>query len=301
MQRRKVVVGTRGSPLARAQTDIVARRIAALFPDCEIGIKIIVTSGDRDQKNSLADIGGKGIFIRELEQALLDKTIDIAVHSFKDVTSKLASGLLLAAFLRPESVCDVMVARDGIPFHDLPSGARIGTGSARRKVQLLRLRPDLQIAEIRGNVETRIAKIDRGDFDGVMLSEAGLIRLGLDRHIAHRFNPASFYPAPGQGVITIETRESDTQLRDLCEKTGDPQQLIISSAELALLETVGFDCRTPLGVHTTVDGPELRMSGFFVDPEHGFFRECSAAGPLDAPRALGALMGERLLARDDAS
>lgn len=301
MQQRKIIIGTRGSQLARAQTAIVARRIGEVYPDTEIEIKTIVTSGDRDQKNSLAAIGGKGIFIRELEIALIDGSIDIAVHSFKDVTAQLAYGLTLAAFLRPESVCDAMVTRSGISFEDLPSGARIGTGSMRRKVQLLRLRPDLQIAEIRGNVDTRIAKVDRGEYDGVMLSEAGLIRLGLTSCIAHRFDPASFYPAPGQGVITIETRKDASVLYETCVAAGDRQQLTVSTAELALLETVGFDCRTPLGVYTGIVGEELRMSGFFVDPEHAIFRECSVAGSPSAPKALGADLGKRLLAREGVS
>ncbi|MBN1577531.1 MAG: hydroxymethylbilane synthase [Chitinispirillaceae bacterium] len=295
MRNRRVVIGTRGSRLARAQAAIVAQRLRHAAPHCEIEIRIVVTSGDRDRKSSLAEIGGKGIFIRELEGALLDGAIDIAAHSFKDVTTQLAPALALAGFLQPESVCDVMATRDNKPLEYLREGALIGTGSMRRKALLLRLRPDLRIAEIRGNIDTRLAKVERGDYDGIMLSEAGLIRLGLDDRIAVRFDPATFYPAPGQGVITLEVREDDGEIRELCAEAGDPPQLPVSTAELSLLEAVGFDCRTPLGIHTVVDASRILMRGFFVDPRDGRFREGRTEGPLSDPVPVGTAMAALLL------
>ncbi len=295
MRHQRIVLGTRGSKLALAQTSIVAQRLRPIVPGYEIEIMKIVTKGDRDQKNLLSVIGGKGIFIRELEEALLEGKIDVAVHSFKDVTTRLAPSLTLASFLRPESVCDVMVTACRVPFDKLPKGARVGTGSMRRKVLIKRLRPDFIIEDIRGNVDTRLAKVERGEYDAVMLSEAGLIRLGLQHLISVRFDPSEFFPAPGQGVITLEIRQSDGWLKELCTQVGDERQYPISRAELSLLETVGFDCRTPLGVYTTIDGDTLHIRGFYVDPADGAYRECSFRGALSDPEAAGRSMGSLLL------
>ncbi|MBN1308299.1 MAG: hydroxymethylbilane synthase [Chitinispirillaceae bacterium] len=298
MRNRRIVIGTRGSQLARAQAAIVAQRLRRAAPHCDVEISIIVTTGDRDRRSRLAEIGGKGIFIRELEGALLDGSIDVAAHSFKDVTTRLASSLMLAAFLRPESVCDVMVTRGNAPLEYLRKGALIGTGSMRRRALLMRLHPDLRIAEIRGNIDTRIAKVERGDYDGIMLSEAGLIRLGLDDRIAVRFDPSTFYPAPGQGVITLEVRAGDREIRELCAAAGDPEQLSVSTAELALLETIGFDCRTPLGIHTRVTDSRMRMGGFFIDPESNRFREQHTEGARSDPVAVGTAMAGLLLRKE---
>ena len=287
MRHHRIVIGTRGSKLARAQAEIVAQRVRQVRPYTPVEQRIIVTSGDRDRESDLSVIGGKGIFIRELEQALIDGVIDLAVHSFKDVTTELAPSLVLDAFLTPESVADVLVTDADLPVAFLPKGALIGTGSARRKALLLRMRPDLQVTPIRGNVDTRIAKVDRKEYAGVMLSEAGLIRLGLDRRVSVRMNPATFYPAPGQGVITVETRRDDDDLRVLCSLLGDAEQSGISTAELSLLGTIGFDCRTPLGVYSTVEQGYLQMSGFFVDGHTGDFRECATGGPVADGAAVG--------------
>lgn len=298
MQKR-VVVGSRGSALARAQTEIIAQRLHARIPDLAIEKKFITTTGDKDQTSHLRDIGGKGIFIKELEQALLDGEIDIAVHSFKDVTSQLAPGCSLAAFCTPESVSDVMITRYGVTLEQLPQGARIGTGSMRRKALLARLRPDLVTAEIRGNIDTRLAKVDRGEYDAIMLSEAGLIRLGLTERISVRFDPSTFYPAPGQGVITIETRSDDSFARNVAEQTGDNAQTVVSTAELALLTTVGFDCRTPLGVYTTTEGNNLLMRGFFITPNTSDFREYAVSGSIDDAAGAGKELARLLLQESD--
>jgi len=296
MRKKRVILGTRGSRLARAQAAIVARRIESAFPGLCVEEKVIVTGGDRDRTSSLASIGGKGIFIRELESALLDNTVDMAVHSFKDVTSQLAPSLMLGAFLAPESVRDVMVTRENIPFEKLAPGSLIGTGSMRREALLARLRPDLRIVHIRGNVETRIAKVDRGEYDGVMLSEAGLIRLGLSERASVRFDPDLFYPAPGQGVITVEIRRDDSELAGICAAAGDEARRPVSEAELALLGTIGFDCRTPLGVHGTLDAGVVTLRGFFVDEQSGRFTEAAASGSAADPADVGRRLAELLRA-----
>jgi hydroxymethylbilane synthase len=287
-----VVIGTRGSKLALAQARIAAERLSRVDPSLRVELRIITTEGDQKREARLTDIGGKGVFIRELELALLNKTIDIAVHSFKDITARLHRGLELAAFFAPESVCDALVSRSNAPLSGLPREALVGTGSMRRVALLSRLRPDLRFAGIRGNIDTRLSKLDRGEYDAIVLSEAGLIRLGLQDRIAERFDPRSFFPAPGQGVIALELRQED---RPRFETAGDDPQRIISRAELSLLEHLGFDCRTPLGVHTRLSNNVLHMSGFFIRPGLNLFIERSVQGPAHDPAVLGRTMGDLLL------
>lgn len=290
-----VIIGTRGSALALAQTEKVSSLLASARPGLKIDISIITTSGDTLGDASLADIGGKGVFIKELEHALLNGTIDIAVHSMKDVTSRLAHGLMLAGFLGAESVRDVLVYKERISFDRVPAGAIIGTGSMRRKMLLLKLRPDLQTKNIRGNVETRIKKVRRGEVDGVIVSEAGLIRLGRTADITHVFDPAVFYPAPGQGVIALQTREDDAKNVALCDTITDPKQRIISEAEYSFLSRLGFDCKEPMGVYTQLLGNELVMKGFFGDPKTDGFFENRSAGSLADHFEIGRRLAEHFI------
>ncbi len=290
-------LGTRGSKLAVAQAEIVAKRLRAIDPSLVINIKKITTTGDKDQRTSLSQIGGKGVFIRELEQALLDGKIDLAVHSFKDITSNITSGLEMCAFFSPESVCDVMVSRDNLSLDRLPPNARIGTGSMRRRALLSRIRPDFKFLDIRGNIDTRLSKLEMGFFDAIILSEAGLIRLGFQEKISWRFDPSHFYPAPGQGVIALEIRQSDNKVRDLCLKAGNENQRVISLAELSALTNLGFDCRTPFGVFTSATGGNLTMKGFYIDPLTDDFIEKSVSGPISLPVELGEKLSNMLLGR----
>jgi hydroxymethylbilane synthase len=278
-----------------AQTNIAAERLKQIDPSLDVEIQTISTTGDRDQRVSLSEIGGKGVFIRELEGALQRGEIDIAVHSFKDITSQVQIGLELCGFFHPESVCDVLVSRNNLPLLQLPAGATIGTGSLRRRALLIRLRPDLQFVDIRGNIDTRISKLDQGLYDGIVLSEAGLIRLGLETRIAQRFDPLTFFPAPGQGVIAFEIRTPDERIRQLCKKAGDDRQQIITLAELSLLDRLGFDCRTPLGVYTQMAGDILSMDGFFVNPLTGKYVEQHISGLVSNPQELGFNMSYKLL------
>lgn len=290
-------LGTRGSKLAIAQAEIVAKRLRAIDPSLAVNIVKISTTGDKDQRTSLSQIGGKGVFIRELEQALIDGTIDLAVHSFKDITSSLPSGLEMCAFFSPESVCDVMICRDDISLDRLPPNARIGTGSMRRRALLSRIRPDFKFSDIRGNIDTRISKLETGFCDAIVLSEAGLIRLGLQEKISWRFDPSHFYPAPGQGVIALEIRQADNKVRDLCLKAGNDSQRVISLAELSALTNLGFDCRTPFGVFTIAIGDKLTMKGFYIDPLTENFIEKSVSGPISLPVELGEKLSNMLLGR----
>lgn len=294
---RIIRIGTRGSRLARAQTDIVIARLKKIAPSLQLETVVITTMGDKDQKTSLKEIGGKGVFIREIELALIDKTIDIAVHSFKDITCQTADGLRLAGFLKPESVCDVFISRNGIPFKDIPSGSAIGTGSMRRRVLLKQIRNDLEYVDIRGNIDTRIARLDEGAFAGIVLSEAGLIRLGLDGRITERFDPQRFIPAPGQGVIAAETRADDDFLFRLCQDAFDKEQFLVSCAEFMVLEKIGFDCRMPFGMLSRIDKGILTMKAFYENPQNSRYVEETVEGSSLEPLETGMLLVERLLGR----
>ena len=290
-----LIIGTRGSKYALAQARIALARIRRVAPNMIVDMKVITTSGDRDQRSSLSAIGRRGAFIREIENALLAGTIDVAVHSFKDVTAQLAEGARLSAFFKPESVCDALALRAGLTLETLPRGSRIGTGSMRRRALLLRLRPDLLITEIRGNIDTRLLKLEQGHYDGIMLSEAGLLRLGLEKFIAARFSPHVFYPAPGQGVITLQTRAADKFSHALCVLAGDEEQRIKSHAELGLLRTIGFDCRSPLGVYTEFGMNKVCMKGFIEKCPPGTFSERSSTGPSSNPGSVGVNLGNEFL------
>jgi len=292
---REIRIGTRGSRLARAQTEIVIAQLKQVDPSLHIETVVITTTGDKDQKASLKDIGGKGVFIREIEQALLDKTIDLAVHSFKDITCQTADGLRLSGFLKPESVSDVLLTRANIKFKDIPPGSMIGTGSMRRRALLKRMRDDLEYVDIRGNIDTRIARLDQGVYGGIILSEAGVIRLGLSDRISERFNPEQFIPAPGQGVIAVETRAGDEDLFRLCQATFDKQQYLVSSAEFLVLEKLGFDCRMPFGLYSHVDKEQLSMKAFYVIPETGRYIEESVTGSFSQSLEMGKRLSEQLL------
>lgn len=293
--RSKMIIGSRGSKLALAQADIAISRLQHACPYLDFEIRKITTSGDRDQKRSLTEIGGKGIFIKELEQALLDKTIDIAVHSFKDITSSVPEELELCSFFSPESVCDVLISKGHIPLECLPPSARIATSSMRRKALLSRIRPDLEFIDIRGNIDTRLNRLEQGLYDGIILSEAGLIRLGLQSKITQRFDPATFFPAPGQGVIALEIRSADSDIRSLCMSAGNSSQYAISIAELSVLINLGFDCRTAFGVHTTLTNDSLHMNGFYVHHISGDFIQKQVTGPVSEPHQLGSVLCQKLL------
>ncbi len=251
---KKVKLGSRGSKLALAQAEIVKAKLEQKYPTIDFEIQVVLTTGDIDLKSPLSEIGGKGVFIKELEVTLKNQEVDIAVHSLKDITSKIPPELVLAAFLKAEAVRDVLVFNHEIKhFDQLPHGATIATGSSRRRALLRKLRPDIQFIDYRGNVLTRIQKLKEGNADALLLSEAGLIRLNLQNIIGYRFDPHIFCPAPGQGVIALETRVNDKELVQICRSINSPEQEIKSTTELACLEKIGFDCRIPLGLYAELN------------------------------------------------
>ncbi len=245
-------IGTRTSPLAMWQAQHVAALITKKYPGANPQIVGIETRGDQDRSSPLNQIGGKGVFIREIERALINRHIDIGVHCLKDVTTHIHSDTHLSCFLPAESVSDILVSWAGYTLDTLPAGSIIGTGSMRRQALLKSIRPDLVTIPIRGNIDTRINHISNGDCAAVLLSEVSITRLG--RNVPYETLPPDlFIPAPGQGVVTLQTRRSDIVATHVAQAINDPTQHRISESHLQFLSIVGFDCNTPLGIHTTVD------------------------------------------------
>ena len=292
-----IVIGTRGSALARWQAGEVGRLLAAAHPGLEIREHIIVTAGDRAQTGPVMDLGGKGVWVEEIEKALLDRTVDLAVHSMKDVPAALAPGLAIVAIPPRADPRDAIVSRSGAALAALPTGARVGTSSLRRVCQLRMLRSDLAIELLRGNVDTRLRKVADGVVDAAVLACAGLDRLGLAGRISERLEVARMLPAIGQGALAIEARADDARVVALCRPLTDASAEATVAAERALLGALGVGCRTPVAGHATLAGGEVRLAGLVGRPDASEVIAEALSGPAAAAHALGAELGRRLLAR----
>src|SRR5262249_17482489 len=262
-----------------------------------IEIRVIRTSGDVIQDRPLAEVGGKGLFTKEIEQALLAGAIDLAVHSAKDMATQLPRGLAIAACLPREDPRDVFVSRSAKNFNALPRGARIGTASLRRGAPARRLRGDLVVVPMRGNVETRLRKIADGEADATILALAGLRRLGLDAAATAILEVDEFLPAVGQGVIAIEARADDDRSRALAEAINDNEAAIALATERAFLAVLDGSCKTPIAGHARADGSGIRFSGLIVNPDGRAAVAVARAGPLRNAAMLGADAGSELKAR----
>jgi hydroxymethylbilane synthase len=258
----EIRIGTRASALALAQADIVKTALSKLVPHRQITLCPLSTEGDQNQHSPLSELGGKGVFIKSIERALKENCIDIAVHSLKDVTSSPDEALILAGFLKAESTRDVLI---GHTLATLPKNGTIGTGSLRRQALIKQMRSDIIFKDIRGNIDTRIQKISPGVIDAIILSEVGLIRLGKTTLISETLDPHTFFPAPGQGVITLQTRKDDAENTTLCKAISDPFQTLISETEFTLLQALGFNCRIPLGVLSLIENKHYNMTIFIAD------------------------------------
>jgi hydroxymethylbilane synthase len=290
-------IGTRGSPLALAQAAIVRESLAAtgLIDPGAIDTVIIRTSGDRIQDRSLADIGGKGLFTKEIEEALIDGRIDLAVHSLKDLPAWLPEGLILAAVLPRQDPRDALLSPVADCIAALPEGARVGTSSPRRRALLMHRRPDLELVELRGNVETRLAKLDAGMVDATLLAVAGLVRLGLTvPH--HPLDPAEMLPAGGQGAIGLETRREDPRTLALCAAIADSDAADELKAERALLAAIDGSCRTPVGALARVAGEDVRLDALVVRPDGSAVIRRSGSLPRADAERLGAEIGRSIRA-----
>jgi hydroxymethylbilane synthase len=292
-------IGTRGSPLALWQAHEVQARLAAahgVAPEA-IAITVIKTSGDIIQDRPLSEVGGKGLFTKEIEQALSDNRIDLAVHSSKDMPTLLPDGLMLAACLPREDVRDAFISRKAATLAGLPRGAVVGTASLRRQAMVKRLRPDLQVVSFRGNVETRLKKLDDGVVDATLLAFAGLKRLGRADVVTAILEVDAFLPAVGQGAIGIETRADDDRTRDLVARIGDFDTLTALTAERAFLAVLDGSCRTPIAGHARVAGNTVTFRGLILRPDGSESLETSRSGAAAEAVALGIDAGRELKGR----
>jgi hydroxymethylbilane synthase len=262
-------IGTRGSPLALVQARAVAARLAAAqgVDEDKIEIKIIRTTGDMIQDRPLAEEGGKGLFTKEIEEALLDGRIDLAVHSAKDMPTVLPAGLMLAACLEREDPRDVFISLKASALSDLPKAATLGTTSPRRQAIAKRLRPDLHVVPMRGNVETRLRKLASGECDATILALAGLKRLGLEKHATRIMPVQEFLPAAGQGAIGIEARADDTRTRDMLARIDHADTSVALACERAFLAVLDGTCKTPIGGYAEVSGDTIHFRGLLAHPD----------------------------------
>jgi hydroxymethylbilane synthase len=288
-----VRIGTRSSPLARWQAEWVAGQLRRRYPDRDVALVEIKTQGDRDHNSLLATAGGIGVFTKEIQNELLEGTIDIAVHSLKDLPTQSPTGLALAVVPPREEPGDALVAPTSRTLGSLPAGARVGTGSLRRRAQLLYLRPDLDVVAIRGNVETRLDEALRGRLDAVVLAEAGLRRLGLDRHVTQRLGPPTFLPAVAQGALGLECRADDVAIRALLTPLDDPATHRAVRAERRTLAELEGGCMIPLAAWAREAGGELVLDVAVFDLDGRERIAASANGPRESPDDLG-----RRVARD---
>jgi hydroxymethylbilane synthase len=290
-------IGSRGSALAMTQTQWVRSRILQHFPEVEIEIKIIRTSADRDQISSLRKSPSTGVFVKEIEEALLGGDIDLAVHSLKDVPTTIPDDLLIAAVPEREDPRDALLSSNpAASLSDLPANCLVGTGSIRRQAQLLAVRPDLQVLDIRGNVDSRIRKMEEGQYDAIILACAGLSRLGLRDRISFPIELAHMLPAPGQGALAIEIRGQDRATSKMVAPLHHRATAVAVEAERAFLRLLGGGCNSPIATYGSVDESTLTLRGLLASPDGAQrFRDC-VTGPADNPEQAATALVEKLLA-----
>jgi hydroxymethylbilane synthase len=289
-------IGTRGSPLALVQARMARSRLAAAMGVDEDAIELVVirTTGDTIQDRSLAEEGGKGLFTKEIEEALLDRRVDFAVHSAKDMPTFLPKGLVLAACLEREDPRDVFISRKARALSELPRGASLGTASLRRQAIALRARPDLRVAPLRGNVETRLRKIEAGEADATLLALAGLKRLGLTEHATRIMSAEEFLPAVGQGAIGLEARANDTRLRDILARINHADTSSAIECERAFLAALDGSCRTPIAGHATVAADVVQFRGLIARPDGSAAHDIAGTGNRKDAATIGTEAGREL-------
>lgn len=302
MQGKTLRIGTRGSPLALAQARDVKRRIAAAhaLADEALDIVTIRTSGDRIQDRPLSEVGGKGLFTKEIEDALLSHEIDIAVHSMKDLETRLPAGLSIAAVLPREDVRDAFISLTYASLHDLPQDAVVGTSSLRRQAQVRRLRPDVRVVDFRGNVETRLKKLEAGVADATFLACAGLNRLGQQERITARMRTDEMLPAVAQGAVGVEVRSDDEETQRLIAPLNDPATALCVAAERLFLARLDGSCRTPIAALATLDGAMIRFSGQLLSTDGRQVWEAARSGAAAEALRLAESAAEDVLARSRA-
>ncbi|MEY4669458.1 MAG: hypothetical protein RL518_2157 [Pseudomonadota bacterium] len=300
--RNRLVIGTRKSALALWQSEFVKAQLQALFPGLEVELKHVITTGDKNQNSSspIPLIGGKGLFTAELEECLRTKEIDLAVHSLKDLPTQLDPQFVVGAVPKRSYVEDVVVSRSGCSLSELTEGACVGTSSIRRSSQILRMRPDLKIRIIRGNVDTRLKKLraEGGEYDAIVLARAGLSRLGLEKEITQILRDEEMLPAPGQGALGIECRSNDVELLTMLQKLHDPDTAAEVSAERIFLQRLGAGCNTPVAARAKVSGgggdKRISFDGRCLSPDGSKVIEVSGEAQVHDALKLGERMAEEV-------
>lgn len=299
MSRSLVVVATRKSALALAQSRAFIARLAARHPSVSFEELLVTTTGDVVQDRALSEIGGKGLFVKEIEEALLDGRADIAIHSLKDVPPQLLPSLAIDCIPEREDPRDVLVSKSGLPLAQLPPGSRVGTGSLRRRVQLLAFRSDLEVVSIRGNVDTRLRKAESGELDAVVLARAGLNRLGWSARATESIAPEVMLPAVGQGALGIEQRADDREVSELLAPLSHPDTKILVTAERGVMLAINGNCTTPVAAFGLRQGDSLFLRAFLAEPDGSRPRSVETTLPFpesaEAAAEIGRKLGAQLL------
>lgn len=290
-------IGTRGSALALAQSNHVQARLEALSPEVAVDLVIIKTTGDKMSESALGNIGGKGVFIKEIEEALLDSRVDLAVHSLKDVPTDLAPGLALSAVLEREDPRDCLVSRFGEQLLELPRGALVGTSSLRRQAQIRAAKKGLRVEDLRGNLDTRLAKVTRGDVDAAVVAYAGVRRLGRAEEVSEVIPLDIMLPAPGQGFVTIETRRDDARVVPWVARLNDPAAERAARAERSFLAGLGGGCRVPFAAHAREENGRLVLDGLVISVDGRESVRGRREGDPARAGALGAELARELIER----
>jgi len=291
---REIIVGSRGSKLAVIQAEELLAKLREAFPGLKAGLVKIKTRGDRYSTTALDEFDGQGIFVKELEKALLNKQIDLAVHSLKDLPTEIPQGLILAAVTPRLDPRDVLVSRAG-KLAELAPGSKIGTGSPRRAVQLLALRPNLRVCNIRGNIDTRLRKVFDGEFDGVIVAAAALIRLGWQEKITEYLSVEHFTPAVGQGTLGIETRSEDKEIWTLLSKINDQATWQAITAERTFLQALGGGCRAPIAALGIVSDGTLKLTGMMASIDGAHVLRATEQGNASAAEQLGKRLSRKMV------
>ncbi|MBW2609329.1 MAG: hydroxymethylbilane synthase [Deltaproteobacteria bacterium] len=289
-------IGTRGSKLAITQSEWIKGRIEAGHPDIEVDLVRIKTKGDKILDSPLSKIGGKGIFVKEIEAALLKKEVDLAVHSIKDVPAQLPEGLCLPIFPEREDPSDAFISMDYKTFDDLPRGSSVGTGSLRRSAQLLHMRPDINVVSLRGNVDTRLKRLESGDLQGIILAVAGLKRLGLSDRISQILSNDDFLPAIGQGALGLELRQDDDMVHNMLRFLNHDATEVSVKAERAFLKELAGGCQVPVAAHGRLDGDRLILRGMVAELDGSREIRDEINGQRENPEEIGVTLAKRLLA-----
>jgi len=297
MTPKELQIGTRGSQLALYQANWVKEQLTQTYPHLKVTLMTIKTTGDKIQDAPLAKIGGKGLFVKEIEEALIQKRVDLAVHSIKDVPTELPGGLHLSAITKREDPRDAFISKDGTLLKDLPQGAKIGTSSLRRQAQLLHFREDFELIPLRGNLDTRLRKLERMNLDGIVLAVAGVKRLGLEAKITEVMPTEISLPAIGQGALGIETRKGDEEVEGRIQFLNDPPSATTILAERAFLKRLGGGCQVPIAAFAQVVGSNLWIDGLVGTIDGKRLVRHHLEGPLERAESLGTELAEILLGK----